>query len=304
VFCRNRNKLEEEGRLLSDNQHFQPDSRVPDDGKTDDMYTRTDDKCTKTDDMYTRTDDKCTKTDDMCTRANDKFTDSKDMHTKSDDIYTENCAIYLNHHDKESLDHVNRQANGSGTHVAVSATNPKSTNSSDSGSVKKSNPIFDFSLLKNIRFMLFCTALLMFQIAFNSAFIFLPPMATDRGLTVMEAAYIISIAGVLDMFGRISSGIFLDLKRVKPFRPIIYNVVMLLVALLSFLAPYMSSVVDFCVYCAMYGWLSGTYVSQKSVVMVDFLGSSEKLSSGFGILIWFQGMGTLIGPPMSGEYLG
>ena len=46
--------------------------------------------------------------------------------------------------------------------------------------------------------------------------------------------------------------------------------------------------------------LAGVYVSLTSVVLVDLLGL-EMLTNSFGLLLMFQGIATLIGPPIAGE---
>ena len=57
--------------------------------------------------------------------------------------------------------------------------------------------------------------------------------------------------------------------------------------------------IEFCVVAAVFGLLIGTYTSQKSVILVDVVGA-EGLNNSFAILIFFQGIGTLLGPPLTG----
>ena len=45
---------------------------------------------------------------------------------------------------------------------------------------------------------------------------------------------------------------------------------------------------------------AGAYVAQKSVILMDMLGA-ERLASSFGLLSFFQGLGNLVGPPLSGK---
>lgn len=46
-------------------------------------------------------------------------------------------------------------------------------------------------------------------------------------------------------------------------------------------------------------FFSGVYVGLTSVVLVDLLGI-DKLTNAFGLLLMFQGVATLIGPPIAG----
>lgn len=55
------------------------------------------------------------------------------------------------------------------------------------------------------------------------------------------------------------------------------------------------------VYCVVFGFTIGAYVGLTSVVLVDLLGL-ERLTNAFGILLLFQGIASLIGPPFAGTY--
>ena len=50
----------------------------------------------------------------------------------------------------------------------------------------------------------------------------------------------------------------------------------------------------------MFGVTSGAYVGLTSVVLVDLLGL-DKLTNAFGLLLLFQGIASVIGPPIIGE---
>lgn len=52
-------------------------------------------------------------------------------------------------------------------------------------------------------------------------------------------------------------------------------------------------------YATMFGFTIGAYVGLTSVVLVDLLGI-EKLTNAFGLLLLFQGIASLIGPPFAG----
>ena len=165
---------------------------------------------------------------------------------------------------------------------------------------EKKRPFIEFALLKNFSFLALCLAILMFTIAFNSTFVFLPPLAAARGMTKIQAAYLVSLLGLLDGLSRLIMSIILDLKKVKPYRLYIYNGVVFLTGAVSLSFPAMTTFVDFVLLSCLYGILSGTYISQKSVVIVDILGV-EKLASSFGLLLMFQGIGSFIGPPVGGK---
>lgn len=166
---------------------------------------------------------------------------------------------------------------------------------------KKKGKILEIKLLKDFRFFSYCIAMFLFTIAFQSAFVFLPSYGKQIGLSDMEGAYVLSVAGVLDTVGRIASGAILELKWIKPYRMFAYNSIMFFLVVTCILIPFTRSFLQLAIVAAGYGMLTGSYVSQKSVIIVDLLGP-EKLNNSFGLLICFQGVGMLIGPPIAGIF--
>lgn len=65
------------------------------------------------------------------------------------------------------------------------------------------------------------------------------------------------------------------------------------------LSIYCYDFVTFAVYAAVFGFTVGAYVGLTSVILVDLLGL-DKLTNAFGLLLLFQGLASLIGPPITG----
>ncbi|KAK6173511.1 hypothetical protein SNE40_016948 [Patella caerulea] len=159
--------------------------------------------------------------------------------------------------------------------------------------------LFEFSLLKIPSFLFFCIGIAIFTASFKSVFTFLPALAKSKGCSEREAAIMLSIIGVADTFSRMITGYILELKPVKPFRPIIYNLLMFAIVIVLILCSFAKGFISFCLIGIAYGSITGGYTSQKSVIIVDILGA-DKITHSFGLMIFFQGIGTLIGPPLSG----
>ena len=162
-------------------------------------------------------------------------------------------------------------------------------------------PLLEVSLLKDFPFFSLCVSILFFTSSMMSTFVFLPPLAKSTGVSELQSAYLVSIIGVCDSVARFSSGFILDMKNVKRFRLLVYNGVMFGVGLISMIMPSLHGFAAFGVAAGCYGALCGTYVAQKSVVVVDVLGV-EKMISSYGLLLGFQGIGSLIGPTISGNH--
>jgi hypothetical protein len=168
---------------------------------------------------------------------------------------------------------------------------------------KSSSPgtvLVHFNLLKNARFVLFCVSIMMATISFTSTFIFIPAQITTRGMTVMQAAYILAISGVADTMSRVGTGFLLDRKPFKKWRPQIFNGIFFAFGGLMFVVPFLTSFVEFVIFTIMNGTLFGALLGQKTVILADIVGV-KNLSASVGILIWFQGIGCLLGAPLSGN---
>ena len=170
---------------------------------------------------------------------------------------------------------------------------------SDASKTEK-RKFLELSLFRNFGFTCLCLQLLLFTLSFNTTFVFLPALAKEKGVPQIKGAYLVSILGIFDAISRIVVSIILDLKQVKKYRLIIYNIVMFVIGGVSICLPSLTEFWQFCVVAGIYGVLSGTYISQKSVVCVDILGV-EKLASSFGLLLLFQGVSTFIGPTLGGK---
>ncbi|CAG2190157.1 SLC16A14 [Mytilus edulis] len=169
----------------------------------------------------------------------------------------------------------------------------------DSSKTKTKTKFFDLSLLKDLRYSAFCVAILLFTLAFSSGMVFLPAFALQIGTSELEAAYTVVVTGVSDGIGRLFAGFLFDRKFMKPYRIYIYNVLIIFMGVVSLTIPSVTTFPQLAVACAIYGFIIGMYVSQKSVIIVDLLGI-ENLSKSFGLVLFFQGIGDFIGPPLSG----
>lgn len=66
------------------------------------------------------------------------------------------------------------------------------------------------------------------------------------------------------------------------------------------LSAFCNSFATLAVYVTVFGITIGAYVGLTSVILVDLLGL-EKLTNAFGLLLLFQGIASLVGPPIAGK---
>ncbi|KAL3848224.1 hypothetical protein ACJMK2_019097 [Sinanodonta woodiana] len=156
---------------------------------------------------------------------------------------------------------------------------------------------FDFSLLKDVIFLMFVISNFFTSLGFNMPFIYLPDRAIDEGISEDDAKWLVSAVGISNTVGRVLFGYISDKPKVN--RLALYNSALLICGVATALSPLCFNYALLIVYSCVFGLFIGVYVSLTSVVLVDLLGV-EMLTNSFGLLLMFQGIATLIGPPIAG----
>ncbi|KAL1494287.1 hypothetical protein ABEB36_009910 [Hypothenemus hampei] len=158
--------------------------------------------------------------------------------------------------------------------------------------------MLDFSLFKNPIFILFSASNLLTSIGFNIPYVYLVPKAKEIGINIEMAGMLISIIGASNTIGRIVLGYLSD----KPWinRLQVYNWCLTLCGIATFVSAFCFAFYSLAIYSAVFGFTIGAYVGLTSVILVDLLGL-ENLTNAFGLLLLFQGIASLIGPPIAGS---
>ncbi|XP_066992599.1 monocarboxylate transporter 12 [Anabrus simplex] len=157
--------------------------------------------------------------------------------------------------------------------------------------------MLDFSLLKDPVFILFTISNFFTSVGFNVPYVYLAVQAETRGIEKDHASYLLAIIGIANTVGRIILGYVSD----KPWinRLLIYNLCLTVCGIATAFSALCSNFYAFAVYGSVFGFTIGAYVGLTSVILVDLLGL-EKLTNAFGLLLLFQGIASLIGPPIAG----
>jgi len=166
------------------------------------------------------------------------------------------------------------------------------------------NQMLDFSLLKDPIFIMYSVSNFLTSIGFNVPYVYIVDRANLWGFDPEDAAYLLSVIGIANTVGRIILGWLSDRTWVN--RLYMYNCCLVLCGLTMGLSVFCNTYTTQAIYCAVFGVTSGAYVGLTSVVLVDLLGL-DKLTNAFGLLLLFQGIASVIGPPIIGilyDYMG
>ncbi|XP_014362186.2 monocarboxylate transporter 12 [Papilio machaon] len=155
--------------------------------------------------------------------------------------------------------------------------------------------MLDISLLIDPIFILFSLSNFLTSIGFYIPYVYTVPMSEKLGIA--NPAYLISIIGASNLVGRIILGYISDKPWVN--RLLAYNLCLTIAGISTGLAMACWEFWGLALYATTFGFTIGAYVGLTSVVLVDLLGI-EKLTNAFGLLLLFQGIASLIGPPFAG----
>ena len=98
--------------------------------------------------------------------------------------------------------------------------------------------------------------------------------------------------------GRVVAGWFSDFAWVNPL--LVTNLAILLSGVCTMILPFCVSYYTFVTVALAFGFFVAAYISLGSIVLVELLGI-DNLTSAFGLLTLFRGIGTMIGPPIAGS---
>jgi len=157
--------------------------------------------------------------------------------------------------------------------------------------------MMDFSLFKDPIFMMYAASNFLTSIGFNVPYVFTVDRAVAWDISGEDAAFLLSVIGISNTVARLCLGWLSDRAWIN--RLYLYNTCLVICGLSMGLSVFMNTYTTQAIYCAIFGVTSGAYVGLTSVVLVDLLGL-DKLTNAFGLLLMFQGIASVIGPPIIG----
>lgn len=158
--------------------------------------------------------------------------------------------------------------------------------------------MMDFSLFKDPIFMMYAASNFLTSIGFNVPYVFTVDRAVAWDISGEDAAFLLSVIGISNTIARLCLGWLSDKEWIN--RLYLYNTCLVICGVSMGLSVFMNTYTTQAIYCAIFGVTSGAYVGLTSVVLVDLLGL-DKLTNAFGLLLMFQGIASVIGPPIIGK---
>lgn len=154
--------------------------------------------------------------------------------------------------------------------------------------------MLDPTLLKRVSFLLFCTSGFLMYLGYLVPYVFLPDRNKSVGISPEHCSLFVSVIGLANAFGRLIIGALA--MKLNPVN--LYLVVCLISGMAIIAFNFSFNVYYQYVICVLFGFHIASLGSMRSVVIV-YLYGLEVLTNATGMMVMFQGLGSLISTPLS-----
>ncbi|XP_019411267.1 PREDICTED: monocarboxylate transporter 12 isoform X1 [Crocodylus porosus] len=157
----------------------------------------------------------------------------------------------------------------------------------------------EYSFLLMPDFMVLAVSVLFMAYGCSPLFVYLVPYALSVGVSHQEAAFLMSILGVIDIIGNITFGWLTDRRCLKKYRHICYLFAVGMDGLCCLFLPVLQSFPLLVPFSFTFGYFDGAYVTLIPVVTADVVGTPS-LSSALGVVYFLHAVPYLLSPPIAG----
>lgn len=158
--------------------------------------------------------------------------------------------------------------------------------------------IFDLSLFRHVRFMLFLFSTSFAMVSFANVTIYLIPRAEEHGISRDKAALFLTVAGGCDIIGRLILGVVSDVKKIGPHRVMVVGLLVMGVATL--LLPLATTFNTMTVYVVLFGLIGSSGHLLCLPIVVMFVGG-DRMPRAMGLVMSFHGIASAVSPPILGK---
>ncbi|KAM5162294.1 monocarboxylate transporter 5 isoform 1-T1 [Callospermophilus lateralis] len=157
--------------------------------------------------------------------------------------------------------------------------------------------LFDISLFRNPFFYIFTWSFLLSQLAYFIPTFHLVARAKTLGIDIMDASYLVSVAGIIETISQLISGWVADQNWIKKYQ--YHRSYLILCGITNLLAPLATTFPLLMTYTVFFAIFAGGYLALILPVLVD-LCKNSRVHSFLGLAGFFAGIAVLSGPPTAG----
>ncbi|XP_029465699.1 monocarboxylate transporter 12 isoform X2 [Rhinatrema bivittatum] len=148
-------------------------------------------------------------------------------------------------------------------------------------------------------FIVLAVSFLFLAYGCSPPFVYLVPYALNAGVSHQEAAFLMSILGVIGIVGNITFGWLTDRRFLKKYRIMCYLLAVGLDGICCLILPFLRSFPMLIPFSVTFGYFDGAYVALIPVVTAEVVGTAC-LSSALGVVFFLHAVPYLVSPPIAG----
>ncbi|XP_048482633.1 monocarboxylate transporter 9 [Plutella xylostella] len=157
--------------------------------------------------------------------------------------------------------------------------------------------VLDFSHFLNPAFALFALSNFLLYMWYDVPYVYMADHALGMGFNEKQSSMLISIIGIVNMFGEILLGWVGDWECANP--SMIYAFCMVLCGVVTGILPLLTSYWTLGSASGAFGAFIAANYSLTSIILVEQI-TLEKFTNAYGLLLLIQGLANLVGPPLGG----
>ncbi|XP_039754030.1 monocarboxylate transporter 4-like [Pararge aegeria] len=157
--------------------------------------------------------------------------------------------------------------------------------------------VLDFSHFRNPAFLVFGISNFLLYMWYDVPYVYIADSGIGMGFNESQASMLISVIGILNMFGEILLGWVGDWECVNP--SLVYAVCMVLCGIVTTIMPLLRTYLGLAAASGAFGAFIAANYSLTSIILVEQI-TLEKFTNAYGLLLLMQGLANLIGPSLAG----
>lgn len=156
-------------------------------------------------------------------------------------------------------------------------------------------------VLSKIPVILLCLCMFCYVLGVQLIYQHLVNFIVAKGFTALQAAFLVSLSGLLTIFGRVLTGIVANLNRINC--TVLYSGSMAVVAIASIIYPFIATIFEgHVIYMVIMGLFFGCPYVIIMAVTLKFVGINY-ISAAIGLQYFVGGVGAVAGPVLAGKYM-
>ncbi|XP_057660337.1 monocarboxylate transporter 9-like [Diorhabda carinulata] len=158
--------------------------------------------------------------------------------------------------------------------------------------------MFDFSYFADAKFCIFAVSNFLLYTWYDVPYVYLTDNARKHGYSEKDASLLISIIGIINMFGEIILGWAGDRRWANA--SIIYAACMVLCGGVIALVPIIVNYPCLLIVSGAFGFFIAANYSLTCIILVELI-TLDRFTNAYGLLLLVQGVANLVGPPIAGR---